>query len=181
MVFICCLVNGEPARNLQPVSNVCHNEVVSHCHFKLFLNVTGLPNVRKHGFKTPCFETIPRTVPFVPQNATKCQSVFRYNKHSMTVDVLQPGHVRVNVRVTIDTKHTSRCVMFVFKVKVGNQYSYSAIQMTPGQFMPVTLDEGFDVNANDTITVKGKGTEFIDRRSIYSILELEWRGQDVGS
>lgn len=71
--------------------------------------------------------------------------------------------------------------MFVFKVKVGNQYSYSAIQMTPGQFMPVTLDEGFDVNANDTITVKGKGTEFIDRRSIYSILELEWRGQDVGS
>lgn len=88
---------------------------------------------------------------------------------------LKSGYVRVNIRVAIDTRKPSKCKTFVYKVRVGDHISYSAVMVSTGQFLPVTFNEGFDVGVGDNITVSALCAQLIDLRKFFSMMEIEWR------
>lgn len=110
---------------------------------------------------------------FFPQNKSAAIEFFKFDNTS-AITCLLTAMLDIRIGITVNTRRTIPTI-FIVELRVGkNKPVYTPALLQPGVVHQVQLNRKFKVTTGDKITVKARGTPFIDRRQFFNYMEISW-------
>ncbi|VDI09321.1 Hypothetical predicted protein [Mytilus galloprovincialis] len=162
-----CLVLNSPYVISAPTGNA---EVDEHKFVEVVQNF-NLFNPNKTNNESDKHDKI--DLQFFPQNKSAAIEFFKFDKTS-AITCLLTAVLDIRIGITVNTRRTIPTI-FIVELRVGkNKPVYTPALLQPGVVQQVQLNRKFKVTIGDKITVKARGTPYIDRRPIFNYMEISW-------
>ncbi|CAC5416995.1 unnamed protein product [Mytilus coruscus] len=164
LVVIWCLAFNDLYVSSAPTGNA---EVDKHKLVEVVqkFNLLNPPKTYKESEK--------KALQFFPQNKSAALQFFTFDNTS-AITCLITAVIDIRIGITVNTRRTVPTI-FMVELRVGkNSPVYTPALFPPGVVQQVQMNRKFKVTPGDKITVKARGTPFIDSRQIYNYMEISW-------